>query len=67
MRTNIYINDEIMQRAMNISGLKTKKDVVEKALLEFVSNRSRKDLSDLRGKIKFSDGYDYKTLREERK
>ena len=64
MRTNIVIDDSIMQEAMRISRLTTKKDVVERALREFISNNSRRDLLDLRGEIKFADGYDYKALRE---
>lgn len=64
MRTNIVIDDALMQRAMEASGFKTKKEVVEKALMEFVERRSRKDLKELRGKIQFSDDYDYKAMRE---
>lgn len=63
MRTNIAIDDRVMQEAMKLSHAATKKETVEKALNEFISNHSRKDLSDLRGKIKFSDDYDYKALR----
>jgi len=63
MRTNIVIDDTIMEKAMSISKLKTKKEVIERALNEYVMNHSRKDLSDLRGKIRFSDDYDYKALR----
>ena len=66
MRTNIEIDDSLMQKAMDISGLKTKKEVVERAMIEFVANRSRKDLKDLRGKIQFADDYDYKAMREGR-
>lgn len=66
MRTNIVIDDELMEKAMIISGLSTKKEVVNKALLEFVQNRSRRDLKELRGKIQFADGYDYKSLRKDR-
>ena len=66
MRTNILIDDEIMRNAMRVSGLKTKKEVVERALREFVALHSRKDLSDLKGQIQFADGYDYKSLREGR-
>jgi len=65
MRTNIMIDDAIMEKAMSISKLKTKKEVVERALQEFVANHSRKDLSELRGKIKFSEDYDYKSLRND--
>lgn len=66
MRTNIVIDDELMEKAMRISGLSTKKEVVNKALHEFVQNRSRRDLKELRGKIQFADGYDYKLLRKDR-
>jgi len=63
MRTNIVIDDEVMQKALLVSGLKTKKEVVERALVEFVSNYSRKNLLDLKGQIRFADGYDYKAMR----
>lgn len=66
MRTNIVIDDALMQRALEASGYKTKKEVVEKALMEFVDRRTRKDLRDLRGKIQFADDYDYKAMREGR-
>jgi len=67
MRTNIVIDGELMEKAMEISTKKTKKEVVNLALQEYVENHSRKDLLDLFGKIEFADGYDYKALREGRK
>jgi len=36
MRTNIDIDDELLRRAMNATGLKTKKAVVEEALGQLV-------------------------------
>jgi len=51
---------------MELSRLKTKKDVVNLALQEYVSNHSRKNLLDLFGQIQFADDYDYKALREGR-
>jgi Arc/MetJ family transcription regulator len=63
MRTNIEINDEMMKQAFLVSDLKTKREVVEQALAEFIQNRTRKNLADLRGKIHFADSYDYKTAR----
>ncbi len=66
MRTNIVIDDELMKQAITISGLATKKDVVHLALEEFVQNRSRKNLQELKGKIKFAEDYDYRALREDR-
>lgn len=66
MRTNVVIDDKLMEQAMRVSGLSTKKDVVDRALQEFVQRHTRKDLSELRGKIQFCDNYDYKALRKER-
>ncbi|MCL2839151.1 MAG: type II toxin-antitoxin system VapB family antitoxin [Defluviitaleaceae bacterium] len=66
MRTNIVIDDDLMEKALEVSGCKTKKDVVELALRELIIANSRMDLSDLKGKITFAEGYDYKTLREGR-
>ena len=51
---------------MRFAPGKTKKDLVNLALAEFVSNHSRKDLRELRGKIRFRKSYDYKALREDR-
>ena len=64
MRTNIDIDEETMKQAFSVTDLKTKKEIVTQALKEFISSRTRKDLTDLRGKIKFADGYDYKAARE---
>jgi len=66
VRTNIVIDDKLMEQAMRLSGLSTKKEVVERALREFVERHSRKDLLELRGKILFDSNYDYKAKRERR-
>lgn len=47
MRTNIVI-DELMEKAMRIPGLSTKKEFVNKALHEFVQNSTRKSRKDLK-------------------
>ncbi len=64
--TNIVIDDSLMEKAMALSGLTTKREVVEKALMEFVQHRVRKDLLELEGRIRFQDGYDYGLLRKGR-
>ena len=64
MRTNIEIDEETMTQAFLVSGLKTKREIVDQALKEFVSYRTRKELGDLRGKIEFTPEYDYKAARE---
>ncbi|MEW5954299.1 MAG: type II toxin-antitoxin system VapB family antitoxin [Bacillota bacterium] len=64
MRTNIVIDDKLMEQAMLVSGLTTKKEVVDRALVEFVQRHTRKDLKELQGKIEFADNYDYKAMRK---
>jgi Arc/MetJ family transcription regulator len=65
MRTNIVINDELMQEAFKYSrNISTKKALIESALNEYVNNRKRKTFRDLRGKIEFQADYDYKAMRQ---
>jgi Arc/MetJ family transcription regulator len=63
MRTNIVLDETLVKEAFRYSTVTTKKDLVHIALQEFVKNRSRKDLRDLRGKVTFRKDYDYKALR----
>jgi len=63
MRTNVVIDDELMNEAIKLSGLKTKKAVISLALQELVSAQKRRNLLDLEGKITFRDDYDYKAMR----
>ena len=63
MRTNVVIDDKLIQEALRLSKLKTKKELIHKALEEFIQNRKRLDLREVRGKIRFTEGYDYKKMR----
>jgi len=64
MRTNIVLNDELVDEAFRYSSnISSKRELVEIALKEYVENRKRKNLKDIRGKIKFADNYDYKSMR----
>lgn len=53
MRTNIDINDELLQKAVVFSRLKTKKAIVELALQEYVNRQARLDLLSLFGKVQW--------------
>ncbi|MBF0479771.1 MAG: type II toxin-antitoxin system VapB family antitoxin [Candidatus Omnitrophica bacterium] len=64
MRTNINIDDELLLKAKKISQVKTKREIVEKALKEFVINHSRLNIADLKGHIDFDPEYNYKKLRK---
>jgi len=58
MRTNIVINDELMNQAMALSKLKTKKAVVETGLKLLVQIKKQEQLKSLRGKLKWDDDLD---------
>jgi len=66
MRTNVVLDDDLVNEAMRLTGVKTKKDIISFALQELVNSRKRKNLLDIAGKISFHDGYDYKRMREGR-
>lgn len=53
MRTTIDINDKLLQTAMEISHVKTKKAVVELALREYVNRMRRTDLVSLSGQVEW--------------
>ena len=63
MRTNIEIDDELMEEAFKLTNVRTKKELVHLALIEFVKAKKKKDLLELSGKIQFHEGYNHKTLR----
>ncbi len=63
MRTNIVLDDRLVQEAFKYATVKTKRGLVDQALREFIENRRRLDVRDLRGKVRFRPGYDYKKLR----
>ena len=64
MRTNIVIDDNLLEEAFSVSQTKTKKDLIHEALRELIRLRKRKDLTELAGAIEFYDGFDHKKLRE---
>lgn len=63
MRTNIVLNDHLVKEAFLYTDVTTKKELVEIALREFIKNHSKKDIREIRGKIKIRSDYNYKKLR----
>lgn len=53
MKTSIVINDHLLTTAMNLSGLKTKNEVMEEALSLMIRLLNQKSIKDLRGKLKW--------------
>jgi len=58
MRTNIVIDDKLMNEAMALTQLKTKKAVVETGLKLLVQIKKQERIKGLRGKLKWDDDLD---------
>jgi Arc/MetJ family transcription regulator len=63
MPTNLAIDDNLLVKALKVSGLKTKKDTVNQALKEFVLKREQKKILDFFGAVDYYDDYDPKADR----
>jgi Arc/MetJ family transcription regulator len=63
MATNLSIDSELLQRAFELSGERTKKATVTMALREFIARRRQKRLLDLMGQLDWDSSYDYKAER----
>jgi Arc/MetJ family transcription regulator len=63
MATNLAIDPELIERALAVSGEKTKRAAVTKALHEFIARREQRQLADLFGKVDWNPDYDYKAGR----
>ena len=58
MRTNIVIDDELMEQALKATGLETKKDVVEQGLRLLVQRKKQQSIRALRGNINWEGDLD---------
>jgi Arc/MetJ family transcription regulator len=58
MRTNIVINDEIMNQALTIGGYRTKKEAVEAGLKLIVRLKKQEEIKKYRGKLKWEGDLD---------
>jgi len=61
--TNLALDPKLIDRALKVSGEKTKKAAVTRALQEFIARRSQKRLIELMGSLEWDDSYDYKAER----
>jgi Arc/MetJ family transcription regulator len=64
MRTNVVIDDELMAEALESTGLKTKKAVIEEALRALVRLKRQEQVRSLRGRLQWEG--DLERLREGR-
>lgn len=63
MATNLSLDPELIERAREVSGERTKRAAVTLALQEFIARRRQKRLIDLMGKLEWDSSYDYKAER----
>jgi hypothetical protein len=66
MATNLSIDPALIERALEVSGERTKKAAVTKALQEFIARRRQKRLLELMGKLEWDSSFDYKAERNRR-
>ncbi|MFD4421673.1 type II toxin-antitoxin system VapB family antitoxin [Agromyces sp. NPDC058484] len=63
MATNLAIDPDLLEHALEVSGEKTKKAAVTLALQEFIARREQAKLLDLMGALEWDPSYDYKAER----
>jgi Arc/MetJ family transcription regulator len=66
MPTNLNLDDALLDEAVKLSGMKTKRATVNAALAEFVSRRKQRRILRLFGKLEWDDRFDYRKERERR-
>lgn len=66
MATNLAIDPDLLDRAVRVSGERTKKAVVTKALQEFIARREQRRVAELFGKLEWDESFDYKAERSRR-
>lgn len=60
MATNLSLDPKLIERALEVSGERTKKAAVTLALEEFIARRKQRSLVDLMGKLEWDPSFDYK-------
>ena len=66
MATNLSIDPDLLDRALAVSGERTKKAAVTRALEEFIARREQKKVIELFGSLEWDPAYDHKAERERR-
>jgi Arc/MetJ family transcription regulator len=58
MRTNIDLDEKLVERAQQLTGIKTKRGVVQEALRTLILMREQAGVRDLRGKLNWEGNLD---------
>jgi hypothetical protein len=59
MATNLSLDPELLEKALEVSGEKTKKAAVTKDLKEFISRREQRRILELFGSLEADEEYNY--------
>ena len=63
MATNLSLDPDLIDRALELSGERTKKAAVTRALEEFIARREQIRLLELMGNLEWDSSFDYKAER----
>jgi hypothetical protein len=63
MATNLSLDAKLLDRALELSGERTKKAAVTRALEEFIARREQQRLLELMGQLEWDESFDYKRER----
>ena len=63
MPTNLAIDDLLLREAQRVGKKKTKKDVVNEALAEYIQRRRQAEIIEVFGTVDYDEEYDYKAGR----
>ena len=66
MATNVQIDPDLIRDALLLGGKRTKREVIEEALQEYVLRRKQQQVLSLFGRLDYDAGYDYKKQRARR-
>jgi Arc/MetJ family transcription regulator len=58
VRTNVVIDDDLMESALKVSGKKTKKEAIEEGLRLLVRMKDQERIKGFRGKLKWTGNLD---------
>jgi len=58
MRTNIVIDDDLMNRVLKLTGLRTKREAVELGLKALLRLKKQESIRDFRGKFEWEGDLD---------
>ena len=66
MRTNVVLDDDLVEEAFRLTDARTKRELLHIALSELVRIRRKRNLAELAGRVELRDDYDHKALRDVR-